>query len=333
MSRSSNSLKLSDVTTIPIKVKYTSSYNCTTISNVGISIYDGENGSISLTGSIPIETINYLSTRHLYYSNYLERSTPFSASNYDNYLYSLNNTGSYSTSSYDNYLQSTAAIGTFDADIRNFPTESNNTIRVISIPRSVYGENISKRSFLLQGSDYYIVDDGNGNLVDISMSSFYNIFDYDTPEFTNWYVNPELDLYGIHVGNIIYSQGIVIITNTEYQNILPFPPKAINDTSTFYQQNPQKTIYILNNDIAGTGTLIPSSVLLSGGNSNLFTVNPIDGSVTLNINTPGTYTTYYTVKTQIPGGCYLTSNKATITVNVLPPICGFNGGAAVYVGP
>jgi len=316
MSRSSNSLKTSDVTTTPIKVKYTSSFNCSNVNNAGITFYNGINGSVSSTGSLPIETINYLSTKHLYYSNYVAKSLPFSASNYDNYLYSLSNTGSYSTSSYDNFLQSTAASGTLDADLRYFPTESNSSVRVISIPRSIYGENISKRSFVLSSPNYYIVDDGNGNLIDTSEESYYNYLMYDTPEFTDWYVKPEI----AHVGNIIYSQGIVIITNPDYQNILPYEPIAVDDSGTFYQENLNKTLDILSNDIPKTGIIIPSTVTLYEGDYNLFSINTLNGNVTLNSTTPGSYYTYYTVQSQILGGCYLTSNKAKITINVLPTI-------------
>jgi hypothetical protein len=314
MSRSSNSLKTSDVTTTPIKVKYTSSFNCSNVTNAGITFHNGINGPVSSTGSLPIETINYISTKHLYYSNYVAKTLHFSASNYDNYLYSISNTGSYSTSSYDNFLQSTAASGTLDADLRYFPTESNSSIRVISIPRSVYGENISKRSFVLSSPNYYIVDDGNGNLIDASEESYYNYLMYYTPEFTDWYVKPEI----AHVGNIIYSQGIAIITNPEYQNILPYEPIAVADSSTFYQEDINKTIDILSNDIPRTGVIIPSTVTLYDGDYNLFNVNYTNGNVTLNTTTPGSYYTYYTVQSQILGGCYLTSNKAKINIDVLP---------------
>lgn len=334
MGRSLNSLKISDVTVTPIKVKYTSSYSCSTISNANISIYNGINGNISITGSISNDIINYYSIKHLYYSNYVDRTLPFPLSNYDNYLQlSLNNTGSFPESNYDNYLQSTAASGSYDADLRYFPTASNDTIRVISIPKEVYGENISKRSFSLRGNDYYIVDDGNGNLIDSSVGSYYNKLEYYQPEFTNWYVNPELNLSGIHIGNIIYSHGIIIITNKDYQNILPYAPIAIDDQATFYQQNQNKVVSILNNDIPKTGTFVNSSINLFGDDSSLFSVNNSNGTIKLNTSIPGIYTTYYTVQTIIPGGCYYTSNRAKVTVTVLQAVCGFNGGSAAYVGP
>jgi hypothetical protein len=106
----------------------------------------------------------------------------------------------------DNY-QSTAASGTLDAEIRTFPTASNSQITTISIPRLSFGENIGKKTFNLYDSSsvYNIVDDGNGNLIDTLNSN-------------------------VHVGNILYAQGMVILTNPAY-NPLPTPPVPLN---TFY---------------------------------------------------------------------------------------------------
>lgn len=159
MSRASNSLKATDVTATPIKLKYSSSYSNTTICDSGIYAQVGINGPVTVTGSVPEATLRYWSIRHLYYSNFL--------------------TGSYQTSgsAADNFLQSTAASGTFEnntavsssADIRFFPTQSGAKIKIINIPRSSFGEQISKRSFSLKSADgtsYNLVDDGNGNVVD-----------------------------------------------------------------------------------------------------------------------------------------------------------------------
>jgi len=272
MSRSSNSLRTSDVITTPIKLKYSASYSSADLCNSGISVLDGVNGVVTITGSIPQETLNYLSIRHLYYSNFL--------------------TGSYltTTSSLDNSLQSTAASGTLDADNRLFPTQSGAGIRIISIPVSVYGQQISRNSFQVTSSAYNIVDDGNGNLIDLNSGS-------------------------INVGNIIYPQGMVIITNPDYQGMFPYGPKAFNDSATFADSFTPKTLNILANDTSGTGTLVPGSVVLSGGDVALFT-NNLDGTVTLTTTTPGIYTTYYTVQSAITGSCNYTSNTASISIEV-----------------
>jgi hypothetical protein len=177
MSRSSNTLRASDVITTPIKLKYSSSYESTTFASYGIEVLKGVNGPVTTTGSVPQATLNYYSIRHLFYSNFLTGSFPVSAS--------------YA----DNFLQSTAASGTLDADLRYFPTESNAEITIFSIPRQVFGQQISRQSFNLSSSAYYIIDDGNGNLLDQTTQ--------------------------IYVGNVIYPQGIAIITNPNYQVYFP----------------------------------------------------------------------------------------------------------------
>ena len=276
MSRASNSLRLSDVIATPIKLKYTASYNECTLEEYGITVLTGVNGPVTITGSIPQETLNYRSVRQLYYANVLS--------------------GSYltTTSSFDVSIQSTAASGTFDSDNRYFPTQSGGTVRILSIPRGVFGEKISRHSFSMTSSAYRIVDDGNGNLVDVLNSPV-----------------------GVNIGNIIYPQGMVIITNSDYLEIFPYPPVAYNDTASFAAAFTPKAVSILANDSPGTGTLLTSSVVLFGGDVSLFT-NNLDGTVTLNTTDSGIYTTYYTVQSQIPDTCPMTSNSASITVTVLP---------------
>ncbi len=201
MSRSANSLRASDVITTPIKLKYSSSFESSSFAANGITVSKGVNGVVTSTGSIPQETLNYYSIRHLYYSNYLTGSYPVSAS------------------SADNYLQSTAASGTLDADVRYFPTESGAEITIFSIPRNVFGQQVSRKSFILSSSFFCIVDDGNGNLLDISTGSIgYIVNGYFDAE--NYFVT-ESATGGVHVGNIIYPQGMAIITEQSYQAYFP----------------------------------------------------------------------------------------------------------------
>jgi len=262
MSRASNTINSSDRSTTPIRLRYTSSYTQCTIGNNGITVLSGINGPVGTTGSVPQRVLNYYSAKQLFYSNFT--------------------TGSFlsNSSSFDNSLQSTAASGTFDADVRYFPTESNSQILMLSIPRNIFGDNLGRNSFVLSSSAYFISDDGNGNLLDYAV----------TP--------------AIHIGNLMYNQGIGIITNQNYTNILPYAPIANNDNASFPSSYSPKTFNILANDISGPGSLINGSVILSGGNYSLFT-NNLDGTVTLNTSTPGTYITYYIVQSDIGGGCYL----------------------------
>ena len=145
MSRSSNTLKTSDVTTVPIQVKYSATYLSSSAYDSGITLNRGVNTSFN---SSSIQFLNYALARQLYYQEYITGS--------------LLNTANYWNSS----LQSTAAEGTFDNDYRYFPTESSAEITILAMPRSVFGDGIGRKSLTISGSTYTLIDDGNGNILD-----------------------------------------------------------------------------------------------------------------------------------------------------------------------
>lgn len=175
MSRSYNTLKTSDVTNTALGLKCSSSYTIEQLPNSGVEVYIGTNGELAKDGTYGPGFLNYRSIRSLYYMDYIS--------------------GSVSASAFEYYPQSTAASGTFDNDYRYLPTGSSDQIIVYSIPRDLFGEKIARRTFKMQSNDngthYTVVDDGNGNLIDL--------------------VNGNA-----HVGNIIYAQGMVIVTNPSY---------------------------------------------------------------------------------------------------------------------
>jgi hypothetical protein len=173
MSRSKNTVKFSDISTAPIKLKYSATYSDSDFNSVGISIVRGVNNSVSSGQKVPQFKINYKLIEQLFYKNYISGS--------------LLNSGS----AYDSSYQSTAASGSLDEDVRYFPTQSNAEVVALYIPRNVFGEQISRGSFLLSTNRYNIVDDGNGNLIDTYAAN-------------------------TKVGNIIYSQAFAIITNPNY---------------------------------------------------------------------------------------------------------------------
>lgn len=148
MSRSKNTIKFSDISTAPVKLKYSTALSDSSFDSVGISVVRGVNSPVSVGQKVPQFKINYKLIEQLFYKNYISGS--------------LLGTGS----AYDSSYQSTAASGSLDADIRYFPTESNSEILALYIPRNVFGEQIARNSFSLSGPGYYIYDDGNGNLFD-----------------------------------------------------------------------------------------------------------------------------------------------------------------------
>ncbi len=181
MSRAKNTIKLSDVSSTPIKVFYSASYTSQSLSANGITTNRGTNLSTyigtSLTTKLRIR--NYRLVRQLYYQNYLTGSVIGSASYWDP------------------SIQSTAASGSFDDDIRYFPSASGSQASFIAIPTLQFGEQISRKTLMINSTQnlYKLVDDGNGNLVDTFSGS-------------------------LHVGNVLYAQGIATITNSDYIKIL-----------------------------------------------------------------------------------------------------------------
>ena len=301
MSRASNSLLISDVTATPIKLKYSSSYSNTTICDSGIYAQSGLNGPVTITGSVPQRTLRYLSARHLFYSNFLTGSYAFT------------------TSSADNFLQSTAASGTFEgnttlsasADIRYFPTESLSKIKIINIPRSKFGEKTSRKSFILNsvdGTSYKLADDGNGNV-------------YDT-------------LNGIHVGNIIYAEGFVIITNQDYYCVMDGGPFTFPKHYTFDITDSPKTFNPILDAQADCAPIDPASLALTSSNGYLFPAytQDLSGNVTLsssdNLTTiVGTYQDFYTVKSTYCAS----SDKQPITVQIVD--CKVSGVTITEISP
>ena len=174
MGLSKNTLDRSDISTYPIKLKYSASYASSSAVNYGITLNRGINGSFDSNGR---NFLVYKLAKQLYYNSYLTGS--------------LNN----SASIWNDNLQSTAASGTFDNDYRYFPNIGNDQITLLAIPRNVFGENISRGSLNLSGATYNLIDDGNGNIIDTDNSN-------------------------AHVGNVLYAQGIIIITNQDYENAL-----------------------------------------------------------------------------------------------------------------
>lgn len=299
MSRASNSLKATDVTATPIKLKYSSSYSDTAICDTGIYAQSGLNGPVTVTGSVPQRTLRYWSIRHLFYSNFLTGSYAFT------------------TSSADNYLQSTAASGTFEnnttlsssADIRYFPTESLSKIKIINIPKNTFGEKISRKSFFLTGSGYYLVDDGNGNVVDTLSNN-------------------------TRVGNIIYPQGFVIITNPDYYCAMDGGPFTFPKTYTFDIVDSPKTFNPITDAQPDCAPVDTNTVTLYTGSNTSFPSNTIDssGNVTLIgtnnlINVLGTYKSQYTVKSTYCAS----SDKQPITVNIVD--CTLKGLTVTEIAP
>jgi hypothetical protein len=280
--------------------------NNTTLSQNGVTIYIGENLPINKTNLFdPIndsQTANeeyrrliYDSIKNLYYQNYTSGSL----------------TGQFfQSSSFFNYEQSTLTSGSMLAAHRNIPTITGSSaiganpslfssalynissslydetgfdpdigskIVVISIDQNIFGSGLSPKSVIISGSTYNIQDDGEGNLFDTLATS------------------------SLYVGNVFYSQGLIVITDQDYLCIFGAPPTTANDYYSY--QNTEyisQSLQILANDFADCGALDPTSVQLMSVpgfsfpnytiNNGIITITPDQTSII-----PGNYRLEYTI--------------------------------------
>jgi hypothetical protein len=194
----------SDIIVNPFVVNKSFSYSASLWDNddVGIDYFVGVNEPFILNTSktginnTQYKSLIYNSVKQLYYTNFLSSSTgdnvaqpilvPGAGPSGSGDVY----IGAVQSPLYDNFLQSTLVPD------RYFPTDSGDLILVISIPSKIYGEYIVPTSLIVSFNAYGdFTDDGEGNLL-------YN---------------------NTVVGNVIYTQGMVIFTNTS---------QAINDLAT-----------------------------------------------------------------------------------------------------
>lgn len=312
-------LSTSDVFVVP----YTANKNwnldfaCVPQDGAYFTIFKGKN----LTGSIDLingpitetqyESLVYRQVNHLYYqyhsSSILDSHSLLDSMYYESYM---TESSTISTSSYFDFNENPEFIN-------NFPTASNDIIRVMSFNQNIYGEQIKPDNFILTASgSYQLADDGFGNVYDISFTGYYVEPGYYAPP---GYI-AELQ-NKVHVGNIFYSQGVVVITNPNYKCFLPTPPNAINDYFSVLNVQRVKKLDVLANDyidscnstaiVTGsivtypyTGYSFPNITLITGS---LF----INECETLGI-TPGNYKLYYTVN----DNTCLTSNTASINLEL-----------------
>jgi hypothetical protein len=273
------------------------------------------NGDIDLVNG-PItegqyESLVYRQINHLYYqyhsSSILNSHSLLDSLYYESYM---TESSTISTGSYFDFNENPSFVN-------SFPTSSNDIIRVMSFNQNIYGEQIKPNNFILTASgSYQLADDGYGNIYDISFTGYYVQPGYYAPP---GYI-AELQ-NKVHVGNIFYSQGLVIITNQNYKCFLPTPPNAINDYFRILNVQRTKKLDILANDYIDscnstaivtssvvtypyTGYSFPDVTLTTGS---LF----VDECETLGI-TPGNYKLYYTVN----DNTCLTSNTASISLEL-----------------
>ncbi len=311
-------LSTQDVFVVPYVAnkKWNLDFNCVPQDGAYFTIYKGKN----LTGSIDLvngpvtegqyESLVYRNINHLYYQ-YASSSTLNSHSLQDSLYYNSAPTesGTILTGSYFNFNEDPEFIS-------DFPTGSNDFVRVMKFNQNIYGEQIKPNCFVLTApNSFQLVDDGYGNVYDIYFTGYYVQQGYYAPPGYIADLNNK-----VFVGNIFYSQGIVVITNPNYKCFLPTPPNAVNDYFRILNVQRVKQLNVLSNDyIDCISTNINTGSIATYSYPNysfpLFTIITgslyIDECETLGV-TPGNYKLYYTVNDDT---C-LRSNTASIDLEL-----------------
>ena len=348
MSFAYKKLNPSDIKSVPYVANKQYEFDSSSYLDNNIQTYIGE--YIPITTDRPFDSVNdnlttdgnyrrliYESVRHLYYQNYVTKSSLDQDTESEDLIYPKNVGQFWHSSSYDNFLQNTLVSGSFETNFRSFPyfesieyrfdnvssslygtaiyfIENVAKIRVISIPKDQYGGGIKPNTFELSGSNFLIKDDGEGNLFDYApIESRYSGTPYLDP--TNRYAGSNLQ---VPVGNIFYNHGIAVVTNVDYICFIETAPVARNTYINLLNTQEEKIIPTLLGDFDDCTSLDTSSVLtftnpdytcpdysLSGSGDLIITPN-------LNSVAPGEYRLFYSVE-NTEG---LVSNTGSIILNL-----------------
>jgi len=273
------SLTSQDIIISPLIV-YGNTSNSSTITFLrGRNTSYGSTSDLTNTSPWPSASLVYASIKQLYYSNTLTNDPePYIITDNQGNVTEGSQTANVN-SRYDNYLQS----GLYP--VKNFPTGSNNVIAVGIIPQSLFGDYIKPGSVSFGAFG----DDGQGNL------------------FAS----------GQYVGNIIYTHGIIIITNQTAANGFVFggssgtvsfiPTRTVYETQYKCTIRPDEFNYSLN------PTLLSGSEFTNPIISNGATVNT-SGNV-VDFVTGSAFSPYITTV-----GLYNTNNELLAVGKLAQPI-------------
>ena len=350
MSFAYKKLNPSDIKSVPYVANKQYGFDSSSYLDNNIQTYIGE--YIPITTDQPFDPVNdnlttdgnyrrliYESVRHLYYQNYVTKSSLDQETESEALIYPKNVGQFWHSSSYDNFLQNTLVSGSFKTNFRSFPyfesveynfdnvssslygtaiyfIENAAKIRVISLPKEQYGSGINPYTFELSGSNFLIKDDGEGNLFDYTaVLGEYNSMQYQ--QATYGYAGDSSLL--IPVGNVFYNHGIAVITNVDYICFIETAPVARNTYIDLLNTQEEKIIPTLLGDFDDCTSLDTSSVLTFTNPDYTFPDYSISASGDLIItpnNTsviPGEYRLFYSVENI--GG--LVSNTGSIALNLI----------------
>ena len=199
--------------------------------------------------------------------------------------------------------------------VKNFPTGSNEQIKVLAVNQNVYSNKILPRSFQISSSTNFIIDDGYGNLTDItSVASSYisnSYFDADA------YFDTSVPGGSIPIGNIFYAHGIAIITDQSYQSVFnnSYLVLSFKNEHTIYENEVRCLIKESDYNLSYNPTLLVSGGLYIVSSSNGYTLT---GSYDSSVKDFTTGSDFYTYATSL--GLYNDNNELLVVAKFGKPM-------------
>ena len=152
--------------------------------------------------------------------------------------------------------------------ITNYPTESGDGIRVLSIPKNIYGSKLKPGQFILSSSYYYIKDDGNGNLYNFYTGSRTATVTYSYNIFNSPIVAFIATLPGFNKPGTLNTVEVKEIINND---LYAYTLSNTSGTPSFYQINYSRNdsiqSFAFSDTPTNTYTQSFGPILISGSNS------------------------------------------------------------------
>lgn len=221
----------SDITVTPYTANKLWSFSYNSTPNDGyITYYTGTNTFFSIDGLTTTngeyQSLVYALTNQLYYQSY---TSSLNTQSLATSVYYESASSQRPTSSYYKYEEKNI--------IKNFPSGSGDRIGLLGISSDLYGNNILPYSFKVSSSLIIMIDDGNGNLYDVTyIPTLYVDDSYVNPYYalstgyisssyltSSYLIENGSNFTPIHIGNIFYGHGMCVITNNDYIDFLTSP--------------------------------------------------------------------------------------------------------------
>ena len=207
-------LNKADVTTVSYAAnkRWSFVFSSSLLNNTGseITVYKAQKDTFNITGSTTTngqyQSLMYAQINHLFYQSYSGSLLDTGSLKFNPTTY-ISASQNRPTASYFNYNDNPLLV-------KNLPTGNlGDPINVINVSQKIFGSKILPNSLIISSSTAYINDDGNGNLYDTS--GIVDEYIANAYISSSYFLSGSIDSGIVHVGNVFYAHGLIVLTNTE----------------------------------------------------------------------------------------------------------------------